>query len=489
MRESWHETVEDRQSAPALVVDKVSKVWESTGELAVNNFSMNAYTGDVTVLLGHNGAGKSTMYSMICGSTSVTSGSIKVFGRKRSRIIRSGVGFCPQANCIFKYLTVMDHLWFFFKLKGGRGKWEDEANMLLQALKIPGLKNRRAIQLSGGEKRKLCLAMAFIGNSKLVILDEPTAGLDPRSRRDVEEFVMRQKAKRCILLSTHYMDEAEAMGDFVYIMLMGQGICSGTSFFLKQKFSSDYILTIAFTKQPNEEDVSKVEKILKKHVSGAKVENLKAKLMSVALPKREQEGVPKMLASLENQKEELCIDSFGLSLSTLEDVFLRVGQLATKDASVAVELVKDEKNDIQRSCWLQPFQQIRYIFFKRLMYLIFSTSMLIHQVLLPIAILVLFGATSGTSSPTIVPDVSLNLFKTGRFVVFDPYNNTYARNLVEKGMQRYEHIQVVYPEFINGSVEESWPDDYPWAVGGVVLGEENTDNMNNSYHVIFRSTV
>ncbi|VDL69051.1 unnamed protein product [Nippostrongylus brasiliensis] len=90
----------------------------------------------------------------------------------------------------------MDHLWFFFKLKGGRGKWEDEANMLLQALKIPGLKNRRAIQLSGGEKRKLCLAMAFIGNSKLVILDEPTAGLDPRSRRDVEEFVMRQKAKR-----------------------------------------------------------------------------------------------------------------------------------------------------------------------------------------------------------------------------------------------------------------------------------------------------
>ncbi|KAK6038574.1 hypothetical protein COOONC_23922 [Cooperia oncophora] len=77
--------------------------------------------------------------------------------------------------------------------------------------------------------------MAFVGGSRLLILDEPTAGMDPHSRRIVTDFVIKQKQDRCILLSTHYMDEAEAMGDFVYIMSLGRAVCSGTPFFLKQK--------------------------------------------------------------------------------------------------------------------------------------------------------------------------------------------------------------------------------------------------------------
>ncbi|KAK6060773.1 hypothetical protein COOONC_01562 [Cooperia oncophora] len=114
-------------------------------------------TFKVTVLLGHNGAGKSTTYSMICGSTSMTTG--------------------------------------------------------------------------------MCSIIVHIQPVLISILpsNEPTAGMDPHSRRIVTDFVIKQKQDRCILLSTHYMDEAEAMGDFVYIMSLGHAVCSGTPFFLKQK--------------------------------------------------------------------------------------------------------------------------------------------------------------------------------------------------------------------------------------------------------------
>ncbi|KAK6050051.1 hypothetical protein COOONC_05666 [Cooperia oncophora] len=106
------------------------------------------------------------------------------------------MGFCPQWNSIFECFTVDDHLWFFFKLKGGDGNWKENANELCSSLDMQQLRKKKASKLSGGEKRKLCLAMAFIGGSRLLILDEPTAGMDPHSRRIVTDFVIKQKQDR-----------------------------------------------------------------------------------------------------------------------------------------------------------------------------------------------------------------------------------------------------------------------------------------------------
>ncbi|RCN28137.1 hypothetical protein ANCCAN_26125, partial [Ancylostoma caninum] len=136
VKASWHET-DQGIGEPTLSVDSVSKVWETTGEVAVRGFSMKAFSGQVTVLLGHNGAGKSTTYAMICGTTPATEGEITVLGEPISTSIcgsRPAVGYCPQTNCVFNNLTVEDHLRLLFILKGGEGIWKDEADVLCMQL-------------------------------------------------------------------------------------------------------------------------------------------------------------------------------------------------------------------------------------------------------------------------------------------------------------------------------------------------------------------
>ncbi|EPB72606.1 ABC transporter, ATP-binding protein [Ancylostoma ceylanicum] len=165
-------------------------------------------------------------------------GEITILGKRLSTGVcasRSSVGFCPQTNCVFNSLTVEDHLWLFFILKGGVGIWKDEADILCMQLDMMFIMKKKAKKLSGGEKRKLCLAMAFIGGSELVMLDEPTAGLDPQARISVKKMIEHKKKGRAVVLTTHYLDEAEAMGDWIYIMFMGRCICSGTTHFLKAK--------------------------------------------------------------------------------------------------------------------------------------------------------------------------------------------------------------------------------------------------------------
>ncbi|KHJ97279.1 ABC transporter, ATP-binding protein [Oesophagostomum dentatum] len=163
---------------------------------------------------------------------------ITILGKRRSNSIwetPAPIGFCPQSNCLYDNLTVEDHLWLFFVLKRGKGEWKDEADLLCTQLEMSDLMGKRANKLSGGEKRKLCLAMAFIGGSELIMLDEPTVGMDPQSRILVKKLVEEKKKTRAVVLTTHYLDEAEAMGDFVYILHMGSSLCSGTPHFLKAK--------------------------------------------------------------------------------------------------------------------------------------------------------------------------------------------------------------------------------------------------------------
>ncbi|EPB79816.1 ABC transporter, ATP-binding protein [Ancylostoma ceylanicum] len=288
---SWHQTERRGSTEPDIIVDNVSKIWERTGELAVHEFSLKAYPGDVTVLLGHNGAGKSTTYAMICGTTPATRGTITVCGLRIDQNLnecRKKMGFCPQNNCIFFHLTVDDHLWFFFKLKGGEGDWQEEASDLCEKLKMENIRGRMAGKLSGGEKRKLCVAMAFIGGSRLVMLDEPTAGMDPQSRRNVEVLVEKEKTQRCLLLTTHYMDEAEAMGDFVYIMQLGHSICSGTPLFLKKKFASEYIFNIALDVKRKGNETFIIEKLVKSFVPDSKMSDVNGRQLCFKLPKEAQ---------------------------------------------------------------------------------------------------------------------------------------------------------------------------------------------------------
>ncbi|EYC40207.1 hypothetical protein Y032_0625g804 [Ancylostoma ceylanicum] len=383
---SWHQTERRGSTEPDIIVDNVSKIWERTGELAVHEFSLKAYPGDVTVLLGHNGAGKSTTYAMICGTTPATRGTITVCGLRIDQNLnecRKKMGFCPQNNCIFFHLTVDDHLWFFFKLKGGEGDWQEEASDLCEKLKMENIRGRMAGKLSGGEKRKLCVAMAFIGGSRLVMLDEPTAGMDPQSRRNVEVLVEKEKTQRCLLLTTHYMDEAEAMGDFVYIMQLGHSICSGTPLFLKKKFASEYIFNIALDVKRKGNETFIIEKLVKSFVPDSKMSDVNGRQLCFKLPKEAQKSFGDLFQALEEKKQELFIDSFGVSITSLEDVFLKVGKLTEKSATTSSDPEPEENQDYTNShlgCPWRFMQQIYYICLKKVLAL-FPTSFVFAVVL------------------------------------------------------------------------------------------------------------
>jgi ATP-binding cassette subfamily A (ABC1) protein 3 len=142
---------------------------------AVKNLNLNIYDGQITVLLGHNGAGKSTTISMITGLIKPTSGQILVNAIdmvEHTKEARKCIGLCPQHNLLFEELTVYQHLVFFAKLKENFS--EEEIDQMLDIINLKDKKNALAKTLSGGMKRKLSIAIAFIGNSKIVILDEPS---------------------------------------------------------------------------------------------------------------------------------------------------------------------------------------------------------------------------------------------------------------------------------------------------------------------------
>jgi ATP-binding cassette subfamily A (ABC1) protein 3 len=159
--------------------------------------------------------------------------------------VQKSLGICPQHDVLFDTLTVEEHLWFFCKLKGVPSKEiKSHVDEMIDALELPDKRHAQSKTLSGGMKRKLSCAIALVGGSKVVILDEPTSGMDPAARRATWELLMKYKAGRTILLSTHFLDEADLLGDRIAIMSDGVVQCAGTSLFLKSKYGVGYNLVL-----------------------------------------------------------------------------------------------------------------------------------------------------------------------------------------------------------------------------------------------------
>ena len=241
------------QSAP-LLISKVSKTFSTfLGKLkAVNNVSFQIPTNSIFGLLGPNGAGKTTLMKMITSMQSPDSGEILIDGlniKGPKNQVHQILGVCPQFDCLYPEMTIEEHFLLFIRLRGISGKRENE--VLLRTLKQMGLEEhskKRVSQLSGGMKRRVSIGIALCGDTKLVLLDEPTSGLDPVNRQQIWEIVKKLKASRAILLTTHLMDEAEALCDKLGIIVKGQLITLGNQGFLKAKYARGIHLKVKFTK-------------------------------------------------------------------------------------------------------------------------------------------------------------------------------------------------------------------------------------------------
>ncbi|XP_065346180.1 phospholipid-transporting ATPase ABCA3-like [Cloeon dipterum] len=304
---------------------------------AVRGVSLDIYKGEITALLGHNGAGKTTTMSILTGMISPSDGLVQVLGfdlKNSHSLLRKSVGMCPQHNLLFGELTVKQHLVFFAVLKGKSMKdAEIEAKELLRTFRLDSKMNALVSELSGGMKRKLQLAIALVGGSKVVILDEPTSGLDPEARREIWDILLRFRENKTILLSTHFMEEADVLGDTIAIMSHGRMECCGSTMYLKRLFGTGYRLNLLTT---NSCDQNSLQNAVKNVLPEAIVEKSSQDTTDSAnrgpitftLPTEKVDQFPRLFDVLETLKDDLGISSIGVSITTMKDVFLKVGDLS-----------------------------------------------------------------------------------------------------------------------------------------------------------------
>ena len=196
----------------------------------VNNINLNIKEGELFSLLGTNGAGKTTTIKMISTLIKQNSGTIKVLGYdtiKDYKIIRNKINVSPQETAVAMNLTVYENLDFMANVYQIENK-KDKIDNLIKTFKLEEVLKQKAKTLSGGYMRKLSIAISLINDPKILFLDEPTLGLDVLSRKELWNTINTLKGKITIILTTHYMEEAESLSDKVAIMNKGNIIKIGT---------------------------------------------------------------------------------------------------------------------------------------------------------------------------------------------------------------------------------------------------------------------
>uniref|UniRef100_A0A3Q3H2P5 ABC transporter domain-containing protein n=1 Tax=Labrus bergylta TaxID=56723 RepID=A0A3Q3H2P5_9LABR len=237
-----------------VCIQDLVKVFSGSSTPAVDGLTISFYESQITAFLGHNGAGKTTTMSILTGMFPPTSGTANIYGndiRTDMDAVRLSLGMCPQHNILFHHMTVAEHILFYSLLKGRPlAEAQEEVENMLQDLGLPHKRDELTQNLSGGMQRKLSVALAFVGGAKVVILDEPTSGVDPYSRRSIWDLLLKYRAGRTVIMSTHHMDEADLLSDRVAIISQGRLHCCGSPIFLKKCFGAGFYLTLVRRVKP-----------------------------------------------------------------------------------------------------------------------------------------------------------------------------------------------------------------------------------------------
>lgn len=299
---------------------------------------------------------KTTTINMLTGMLAPTDGYAVIAGkdiRTDMGQIRQEIGICLQHDCLFPQLTVKEHIQFFSRLKGLYSKYSSDEveEKILKSIEDVALlekKNTLSNNLSGGMKRKLSVAIAFSGESKTVLLDEPTSGMDPFSRRFTWDVIRHYRQDRCIILTTHFMDEADILGDRIAIMAEGQLRCAGSSLFLKKHYGVGYQLTIeknangggkkAYDDEFDDERVGsssakdkRLKNIVLESVSEASLLSNVGTEMSFQFPIGAASEFKSMFEQLDDEVDDGGIVTYGVSITTLDEVFLLVARGGTAE--------------------------------------------------------------------------------------------------------------------------------------------------------------
>ncbi|XP_047193227.1 glucosylceramide transporter ABCA12 isoform X2 [Scophthalmus maximus] len=318
--------------------------------VAIQNLNVSFYEGHVTALLGHNGAGKTTTMSLLTGLFAPSSGAIDVYGRDMQTNIddiRKELGVCMQYDVLFDHMTAKEHLLLYGQIKAphwSRGELREQVRTILEETGMYAHRHKRVGTLSGGMKRKLSISIAFIGGSRLVVLDEPTTGVDPCSRRNIWDIVIQHKKQRTIIMSTHHLDEAEVLSDRIAFLERGGLKCCGTPFHLKDKLGQGYKLTLTKKLQNLESegiDDSELKGFIQAHVPEARLKETQGGDVIYSLPPFTSSNAASyrsLLTALDSNLDALQLGCYGISDTTLEEVFLQLTRGSTEAGDESVPL-------------------------------------------------------------------------------------------------------------------------------------------------------
>lgn len=281
--------------------------------VAVDDLDLKIRHGEIHVLLGANGSGKSTTMDMVAGLQSFSSGRIDINA--------NGVGLCPQKNVLWDVLTCEEHVRIFNQLKTLDPKLRDSNQQhddLLASCDLAHKVSARSETLSGGQKRKLQLAMMMTGDTAVCLLDEVSSGLDPLSRRKIWDILLAERGRRSMLFTTHFLDEADLLSDHITILSKGRKVAEGSAVALKHELGGGYRVKVYTTE--NFQQPAEWANIPKRVHSDHVVFNLTDSSAAAVFVTR---------------LEQLGVYDYRVSGPTIEDVFLKLASEIHDDKTLS----------------------------------------------------------------------------------------------------------------------------------------------------------
>ena len=283
--------------------------------VAVDGINFEVYRGESFGLLGPNGAGKSTTMKMISSVSQRTSGELEILGKEpntQGPEIRAHLGVVPQKDLLDRELKVWENLMVYGRYFGLSRKWlKEKIEELLEFAQLKDKRNSRAEDLSGGMQRRLAIARGLVNEPEILLLDEPTTGLDPQARHILWDRLFRLKEQGVTLvITTHYMDEAEQLCDRLIVMDKGQIMAEGSPAELIKQYSSKEVVELRFGTDKNEQVAKDLEGM------GERMEILPDRILIYT--EKGEELLTKIIESGKHPVTSL------VRRSSLEDVFLRL---------------------------------------------------------------------------------------------------------------------------------------------------------------------
>ncbi|KAL2764727.1 ATP-binding cassette sub-family A member 6, partial [Daubentonia madagascariensis] len=341
--------VPEFQGKEAIRIRNVKKEYKGkSGNVeALKGLLFDIYEGQITAILGHSGAGKSSLLNILNGLSVPTEGSVTIYNKNLSEMqdleeIRKITGICPQFNVQFDTLTVKENLSLFAKIKGIHPQEvEQEVQRILLELDMQNIQDNLAEHLSEGQKRKLTLGIAILGDPQVLLLDEPTTGLDPFSRYQVWSLLKERRAGRVILFSTQFVDEADILADRKVIMSNGRLKCAGSSIFLKRKWGLGYHLSLYRNETCDPEQITS---FVNHHIPGAKLKTENKETLVYTLPLEKTNKFPDLFSDLEKYFTQ-GVMGYDVSMSTLNEVFMKLeGESTIEQDFEQVEMTRDSES-------------------------------------------------------------------------------------------------------------------------------------------------